>query len=118
MGWWWSARRRSSGRPGGRHEAAEAFAGVPAHDEHGRPVRVTILGRDGCHLCEVAEQTVAEVSARCGAGYAVRDLDELPDLLPRYGDEVPVVFVDGVRFARWRVDPAALRGVLLRGARR
>lgn len=78
--------------------------------------RVVVLGRSGCHLCEVAEATVEEVCRELGATWSVVDLDRLgrdrPDLLARYTDEVPVTFVDGIRHDYWRVDRSRLRAAL------
>lgn len=115
MPWPWPRRQRSqtpSSPPTAAHEASPAFADVPAHDPNGRPVRVTVLSRDRCHLCVEAVAVVAEVADRAGVGWAERDLDDTAELVLRYGDLVPVVFVDGREVARWRVDPAALARAL------
>lgn len=70
--------------------------------------RVRVLSRVGCHLCEEALAVVAQVCADRGEAYDVGDVDADPALLARYGDQVPVVFVDGGEFAVWRVDPDRL----------
>ena len=51
------------------------------------------------------------------AGLEVRSFDEVdvdadPDLADRFGDEVPVTFVDGRQHDFWRVDEARLRAAL------
>ncbi len=90
----------------------ELTAGLPAIDPAGRPVRVVVLGREGCHLCEVAAAVVAEEAAAVGAGWVERQVTASPSLLQRYAEHVPVVFVDGTEHARLRVDRDRLRAAL------
>ncbi|MBS41759.1 MAG: NrdH-redoxin [Nocardioides sp.] len=73
---------------------------------------MTVYSRTGCHLCEVAEQTIAEVCAELGEEFVVVDVDADPVLRERYSDEVPVTLVDGRRHDFWRVDPQRLRVAL------
>jgi glutaredoxin len=77
-------------------------------------VRVMVLTRQDCHLCEEAIEVVAAVCAETGDSYATRDVDTDPELLRRYSDQVPVTFVDGTQHDFWRVDPARLRAALNR----
>lgn len=74
--------------------------------------RVTIYSRPGCHLCDQAEELVADVCAELGESYAVVLIDDDPELLARFTDEVPVTFVDGRQHDFWRVDPVRLRAAL------
>ncbi len=76
--------------------------------------RVTFYSRPGCHLCEVAEEVVAQVCAEVGESYVVVMIDDDPELRARFTDEVPVTFVDGRQHDFWRVDPARLRAALAR----
>ncbi|WP_263729765.1 glutaredoxin family protein [Cellulomonas sp. SG140] len=80
--------------------------------------RVVLYGRVGCHLCVEARVVVADVCARTGTAWTEVDVDDAPpaggrDLLEEYGELVPVVEVDGVRHAWWRVDGEALRRALV-----
>ena len=86
----------------------------PAHADD---ARVVVYSRAGCHLCEVAEQLVAEVCAETGDGWARVDIDEDADLASRFTEQVPVTFVDGAQHDFWRVDAARLRSALARGRR-
>ena len=74
--------------------------------------RVTLYSRAGCHLCDDARQVVERVCAELGESYAEVDVDADPDLVDRFGDEVPVTFVDGRQHDFWRVDEARLRAAL------
>ncbi|GAB2690267.1 glutaredoxin family protein [Thalassiella azotivora] len=76
------------------------------------PVRVELLTRVGCHLCDDARAVVRDVCAEAGARWVERDVDADPDLLARYSEEVPVVLVDGAQHAYWKVDAQALRDAL------
>ena len=74
--------------------------------------RVTFYSRVGCHLCDDARDVVARVCADLGEAYDEVDVDADGDLVDRFGDEVPVTFVDGRQHDFWRVDEARLRAAL------
>ena len=74
--------------------------------------RVVLMTRAGCHLCDDARAVVEEVCAGRGITFAVRDVDDDPQLRRRYTDLVPVVLVDGVEQARYRVDARSLERAL------
>ncbi|WP_248580170.1 glutaredoxin family protein [Nocardioides sp. InS609-2] len=74
--------------------------------------RVTLYGRAGCHLCDEARTVIAAVCEELGEEYAEVDIDTDPALVDRFGEEVPVTFVDGRQHDFWRVDPARLRAAL------
>lgn len=76
--------------------------------------RVRVLSRVGCHLCDDLLVLVDDVCGRLGETYETLDVDADPALLARYGDLVPVVFVDGAEFATWRIDAADLGAALAR----
>lgn len=70
--------------------------------------RVVLLTRAGCHLCDDARAVVERVCASRGITFAMRDVDTDHELRRRYTDLVPVVLVDGVEHARYRVDARSL----------
>lgn len=75
--------------------------------------RVTLYGRPGCHLCDVAREVIARVCADLGESFVEICVDDDPVLARRYTDEVPVTLVDGRQHDFWRVDEARLRAALL-----
>jgi glutaredoxin len=75
--------------------------------------RVVLYSRAGCHLCDAARQVVARVCADLGESFEEVDVDADGDLADRFGDEVPVTFVDGRQHDFWRVDEARLRTALI-----
>ncbi|MGB3257008.1 MAG: glutaredoxin family protein [Ornithinimicrobium sp.] len=101
------------------HEAGEKFATlVPAADGQGRAVRVSVLTRTGCHLCDRAQVVIDEVTDGLRVGSWSIDIDaQDPEfrtqLLSRYGEWLPVIFVDGRAHDYWSVDRERLRQVLL-----
>jgi len=76
------------------------------------PHRITLYSKPGCHLCEDARKVVDDVVARVAASdrldIGVDEIDILgdPELRNRYGEEIPVVLIDGKMHTYWRVDPA------------
>lgn len=79
---------------------------------------LTIIGRDGCHLCGAAEDVVEAVLA---------DLpDEVPEVVVEHAsvlddpalyeawwDKIPVVLIDGHLHAHWRLSADRLRDALI-----
>ncbi len=74
--------------------------------------RVLLLGRPGCHLCDEARSVIERVAADVGVSWEERSVEDDPDLLARYADQIPVTFVDGRQHDFWKVDEARLRRAL------
>ena len=51
---------------------------------------------------------------RAGPGLAEISLDGNAELTARYGEEIPVVLVDGIQRDFWQIDPVRLRTILER----
>ena len=77
-----------------------------------QPPRVTLYSRPGCHLCESARAVIEEVCAELGESFTEVSILDDPELIRRYGEEIPVTLVDGRQHDFWRVDPARLRAAL------
>ena len=82
------------------------------HGEQPMSARVTFYSRPGCHLCDDAREVVARVCADLGESFDEVDIESDGDLEDRFGEEVPVTFVDGRQHDFWRVDEARLRAAL------
>jgi glutaredoxin len=74
--------------------------------------RVVLYTRPGCHLCDDARAVVAEVCAEVGEAYDEIDISGSPELERRFGEEIPVTFVDGEQHDFFRVSPQRLRRAL------
>jgi glutaredoxin len=76
------------------------------------PVRVTLLSRPGCHLCDDAREVIARVADDLGVGWQEIDITSDDTLLQQYTDEIPVTLVDGEQHDFWRVSEPRLRAAL------
>jgi VanZ family protein len=76
------------------------------------PARVEMMTRGGCHLCEEAAGVLTAVLGPEGQGWRAVDIDGNGELAVRYGREIPVVLVDGIKRFRGRVDPERLARIL------
>lgn len=74
--------------------------------------RITLIGRAGCHLCDAAREVVRAVADDTGVGWVEVSVDDDPELLARWSEDVPVTLVDGRPHDYWRVDEARLRAAL------
>jgi glutaredoxin len=75
---------------------------------------VSIYSRPGCHLCDDAK-TAIEASG-CAGEYSIEEIniDENPDLRDQFSNDIPVIFINGVKAFKHRVDPAEFRRKLRR----
>ena len=67
--------------------------------------QVTIYSRSGCHLCEQAHQILLDLQNK--ADYEITEIliDSEPDLIELYGEQVPVIHIDGKPHDYFRVSP-------------
>lgn len=65
---------------------------------------VVVYSRKGCHLCEVVKESMAKLSRRGGFTWREIDVDSDADLRRQFNDEVPVVFIDGRKAFKYRMD--------------
>ena len=71
--------------------------------------RLQLMTRTGCHLCEVAAETLARLADEAGLVPQLVDVDADDELRAEYGDRVPVVLVDGTEHSYFTVDVPRLR---------
>ena len=71
-------------------------------------MRVTVLSKPDCGLCDEAKEVVERVRLTVPFDLEVRDISLDPDLLREYGGEVPVVFIEGRKAFKYRVDECEL----------
>jgi glutaredoxin len=78
---------------------------------------VTIYTRPGCHLCEEAKAAIK--ASGCDGEFTLKEvnIDEDPLLRERYGYDIPVIFINGVKVFKHRVDPKEFRRKLRRLSR-
>jgi glutaredoxin len=66
---------------------------------------ITIYSRPGCHLCEEMKAVVTRTLEHAVGDVRVEEIDISTDrdLEARYGLEIPVLFVDGRKAAKYRI---------------
>jgi len=82
------------------------------------PVSLRLYSRPGCHLCDLMRSDVDRILADRQRQWDVIDVDSQPELAARYGESIPVLFVNGHLFAKVRLPQLAGRMRLLRAAAR
>ena len=74
--------------------------------------RVVLYTRPGCHLCDDARTVVAQVCAEAGEEFEEVDITGDEVLERRFGEEIPVTFVDGAQHDFFHVRASRLRAAL------
>ena len=70
---------------------------------------VTLYTKPGCHLCEEAKREIER--AGCAGLYTFEEVNILtdPELLRRYGYDIPVLLIDGTHAFRHRLTAEEFR---------
>lgn len=69
------------------------------------PLRtVVVYSRKGCHLCEIVKETLSKLQRRGGFTWHEVDVDSDDQLRRQFTDEVPVVFIDGRKAFKYKLD--------------
>lgn len=66
---------------------------------------VTVYGRHGCHLCEVAVKTLESLKNELNFEIQELFIEGNSELEREYGDQVPVIHIDGEHHDFYRLDP-------------
>lgn len=65
---------------------------------------VIVYSRQGCHLCDVVKDQLARLTSRAAFRWREVDIDTDPELQRLYTDEVPVVFVNGRKAFKYKLE--------------
>jgi len=79
-------------------------------------IHLKLLTRPGCSLCEEMRREVDAALAGEPHEWEVVAVDSDPELARRYGDTIPILFVEGHLFAKIRLPRLASRYRILRAA--
>ncbi|MBM4262807.1 MAG: glutaredoxin family protein [Deltaproteobacteria bacterium] len=71
-------------------------------------VRLTLYTRRDCCLCDEMKAAIRDAAAHCDFSLDEIDVDGSDDLRERYGDQVPVLLIDGYKAFKYRVTSKAL----------
>jgi glutaredoxin len=69
---------------------------------------VVLYSRPGCHLCDVARETILSQRERLGFAFEEVDIESDEELELEYGIRIPVVEVDGEEAFEVTVDAEQL----------
>jgi glutaredoxin len=83
-----------------------------------RSIQVTALiiyTRPGCHLCDEMKATLHRVARASPEPVAIEEIDISadPELERQYGQEIPVLFVQGKKAAKYRITETELTRILV-----
>ncbi|NQW74746.1 MAG: glutaredoxin family protein [Candidatus Planktophila sp.] len=79
---------------------------------------VTVFTRHGCHLCQVATELLESMQNELDFTVKKVYIDRDANLEKLYGEQVPVIHIDGEHHDFWRVDPERFRSCLARHRQR
>jgi glutaredoxin len=65
---------------------------------------VILYTRRGCHLCEIVKESLVKLEKRGGFTWREVDVESDAETRRRYTDEVPVVFINGHKAFKYRMD--------------
>lgn len=65
---------------------------------------VVLYSRKGCHLCEIVKESLAKLSRQTQFSWQEVDVDSNEALRRQFTDEVPVVFINGKKAFKYRMD--------------
>ena len=73
---------------------------------------VTVYSKPGCHLCEEAIRTLQLVQKQHRFELEEVNIETDPILLAEYGEQIPVIMLNGTFLFEYAVDEARLRQLL------
>ena len=73
---------------------------------------VTIYSRRGCHLCEMAMHTARALQSELGYQIEEIFIDGDDSLTSAYGEQVPVIHIDGKPHDFFRINEERFRAAL------
>jgi len=66
--------------------------------------KVTVYSRSGCHLCEIAIDRIKSTMDELKFELDIKLIDNDIKLQEEYGEQVPVILIEGEVHDYWRVD--------------
>jgi glutaredoxin len=79
-------------------------------------IDLELLTRPGCHLCDEMKTAIAEAVRGIAVELREIDVSQDPDLEGRYGNDIPVLFVNGSKAFKHRATVSKIRDRLRREA--
>lgn len=77
-------------------------------------IDVVLFTKSDCHLCDEARAVLDEASSLFKLNIRTKDIGSRTEWMDLYGEEVPVVFINGKKSFKFRIPPEDLKQKLLR----
>ena len=68
------------------------------------PHEIVLYSRKGCHLCEIVKESLAKLARQTQFSWQEIDVDSDDGLRRRFTDEVPLVFINGKKAFKYRMN--------------
>jgi glutaredoxin len=75
-------------------------------------IEVSIYSRSNCHLCEVALETLEQLQKEFSFLIVKKLIDGDQNLEEKYGEQVPVILINGEPHDFFRIDPERFRSAI------
>ena len=82
-----------------------------------RGLHLRLYGRPDCHLCDEMKDVLLPLAREFGAAVEQINVETDPALEAQYGQEIPVLLINGRKAFKYRVSTRELRVRLLRELR-
>ena len=66
--------------------------------------QIVLYTRAGCYLCDQVKATLSRLEKRGSFTWKEVDVDSDPELQRQFGEQVPVVFIDGKKAFKYRME--------------
>lgn len=79
-------------------------------------MRIELLSRPACHLCDEAKRVLHRVCEERSLPWREINIETRPDLDTMYGEQIPVLLIDGKKAFKYFIDEKKLNTLLDRRA--
>jgi len=70
---------------------------------------IEVYAKKGCGLCKEAKKTIGKVQNDIPFNFKEIEISQSDDLLRRYSDHVPTIFINGKKAFKFKVDETEFR---------
>lgn len=71
-------------------------------------MKLLLYTKPGCHLCDEMKIVVANVARQFSVEVEEVDISADPDLMQEYGEQIPVLMLEGKKIAKYRISEVDL----------
>ncbi len=75
---------------------------------------IEMYTRPGCHLCEQAREIILNAAKRHAFDFVEHNVEQNPEWEKKFGWDIPVVFIDGRKAFKHKIEPALLERYFVR----